>query len=413
MPDVYAQLLDCAGSFANEYPPSDFMTGAAENDWQLLFDAAYAHKLVPVVFEAVSKLPSFKTAPSSLKASLRKTVISSVASQAVRSEAFLRLVSRIADENISAATLKGIVCRSLYANGDLRSSCDEDVFVSRDDFARCAELFSDLGMKNTGAADDEPDVMAFLDPKSGLKVELHSRLFSSTAPLLAPLNEYFEHALASAVETVVAGTRIRTFAPTENLIFLTAHAFKHFLSSGLGIRTVCDIFKLASVYGNEIDWNCVKERLSSVRAYCFFANLADIAVTHLGFDKSPPLCQCMNDVYVSSDALLSDILAAGVYGQSSLSRRHSTLVLRGALEESNGGRLSPFKALFPPLVSMKRRYPGLQKYPALLPYYWLKRIFRYLIELIAHNGHADNSALESLNIAKSRAELMRKYEIID
>ena len=40
MPDVYAQLLDCAGSFANEYPPSDFMTGAAENDWQLLFYAA-------------------------------------------------------------------------------------------------------------------------------------------------------------------------------------------------------------------------------------------------------------------------------------------------------------------------------------------------------------------------------------
>lgn len=43
----------------------------------------------------------------------------------------------------------------------------------------------------------------------------------------------------------------------DHLIFLLLHAFKHFISSGVGVRQLCDIALWMRRFGAQIDWQRV------------------------------------------------------------------------------------------------------------------------------------------------------------
>ena len=103
--------------------------------------------------------------------------------------------------------------------------------------------------------------------------------------------------------------------------------------------------------------------------------------------------------------LLEDVLDAGVYGQSSLTRRHSGTLLTA----KNAGKQSLLHTLFPPRATMEARYPELKEKPFLLPLIWCKRLGRYGLEVLTKK---DSSPAASLQMGKKRMEMLVKYDII-
>ena len=109
--------------------------------------------------------------------------------------------------------------------------------------------------------------------------------------------------------------------------------------------------------------------------------------------------------------MLSDLLDSGVYGDATMSRKHSsTMTLSAVTADKQGkkGKRSILRTLFPKRDALVGRYPYLKNKPYLLPVAWASRIIGYA----RRRGKQSDNTAESLRIASERIELMRKYGII-
>jgi len=246
-----------------------------------------------------------------------------------------------------------------------------------------------------------------------LHIELHKELFPSESEAYGSLNRFFEDAFDRKISEEIRGVQIYTMCHTDHLLYLILHAFKHFLHSGFGIRQVCDIAVYAQTYGAEINWQYLLEKCEAVRADVFTAALFGIAEKYLDFD---PQKACLpgqwRQIDTDGEDLLEDLLEGGVFGDSSMSRKHSSnITLQAVTEDKKGKRAgaSLVHSLFPDRAYMERTFTYLKKYPFLLPAAWASRIIKYLRE---SKDMRENGAVASIQIGSHRVELMKKYKII-
>ena len=143
------------------------------------------------------------------------------------------------------------------------------------------------------------------------------------------------------------------------------------------------------------------------------ASLFDIGEKWLVFDRKKA---CYPENWAKLDAngneLLADLLEGGVFGDSSMSRKHSSNITLQAVSESRKGKkagVSLIHSLFPERSYMERKYLWLKKYPALLPVSWMMRIAKYGRESRKMKG---NDVKASIEIGTRRVDLMKKYKII-
>ena len=385
-------------------------------DWAALFQLAQAHQVLPMVYEAVYASPAAKSADTQMMLYFRRQIMQSVTLQAMKTAEFLALMKHLRAAGLTPCVVKGIVCRSLYPQPDHRVSGDEDVLIPPEQFAKCHEAMIAFGMK---PSDSQMDIQSAYEvpygkPGSPLYIELHKHLFPPESDAYGDFNRFFEDAHAHAVEVVVDGATLTTLCPTEHLFYLICHAFKHFLHSGFGIRQVCDVVRFAERYGREIDWTAVLERCRDIRAEQFTAALLKIGQVHLGFDpEAACMPQTWREIEVDEAPMLHDLLESGVYGDASMSRKHSSTMTLNAVAEDRRGKKakrSVLRTLFPSRQALEGRYPYLRKKPWLLPVAWASRMARYAKDS-RRAGKQDNAA-ESLRIGGERVELLRKYGVI-
>ena len=161
---------------------------------------------------------------------------------------------------------EGIVCRSLYPIPFLRPSVDEDIFVPAEDTEKYHEFLLSEGLFADEAdltADERKKMYEFSYHRenSPTYLELHTNLFDPNSKVFGKLNDLFEGMIGRTVRIQVEDVSVRTLAPTDHLLFLILHAYKHFLYSGIGIRPICDIGLFAECYACEIDWQGIRENI--------------------------------------------------------------------------------------------------------------------------------------------------------
>lgn len=374
-----------------------------DKQWAELFGLARIHNVQPLVYGAVSGCASFAAVPDGVRAAERREAITAVALQARRSSALARLCSALNAVGIEPVILKGHVCRKLYPQPDCRPSSDEDLYIERESFAVCADVLQTLGYASPDK--DDPLEQSFFSEKDGMLVELHMELFPPIPG--KDLNALFDGALTRSLSEDGGGFRYRALGRTDEMLYLICHAYKHFLHSGFGIRQVCDMAVFAEKYGADIDWQRLMSCCAGVRAGDFALALLDIGAKRLDFNwREAGIPESWAERGVSGDALLEDILQAGVFGGSSLSRKHSSAY---TLDSASGGS-GLVKSLFPPAESLKERYSFLKTSPALLPAAWAARLASYAAETVSRR---DSSAADSISIGRRRRELLRRYNIID
>lgn len=347
--------------------------------------AAAHHHLLPLFYEAVHTLPQATAMPPHIGSAVRQQVMG----QALRTQQLFDLYRHLENRQLRPLLLKGLVCRSLYPQGDHRPSSDEDLLIPNEDHLRCCQALEELGY----VTDDPPAAFerTYRAPEGGLRIELHRQLFDPDSPVYGSWNNFFENAHRQA-QTLLG---LPTLCPTDHMLYLLLHAFKHFLHSGFGLRQVCDIVLYARAYGERIDWPYIETTLEKLRADRFAA-----AIFLLGqrFWQIPAPISRQADPL----PLLEDLLEAGVYGGSTAARkRSSNITLSAASGHTSGGWLH---AIFPPLSSLSSRFPYLRKRPWLLPWAWLCRILTY---------KTNRSSAETLQIGARRLDLLRLYGIIE
>ena len=376
---------------------------AEKVDWPAIFTLANQQKLLPILFEAVRKMPAAEENVA-LFAVTKQQVIGQVLNQTVRSAEFADLYRKLRAAGLHPILVKGQLCSRLYPLKDHRISADDDLYISDAEFMACHKQLLANGLTTDTPVDElaTADEVSYTKNGSPLYIELHRHLFDSAEDAHDELNHFFADLNPVEIDGFLA------MPPHEHLLYLLLHAYKHFVRSGIGARQFCDIGLWARAYHAKIDWQRLHEQCESVHAATFAAAAFRITRDYLGieFDLHAPWSDA-----VDAEPLLHDSLCGGVYGSNDLTRLHSSTVTLNAVKASRTGeKSSVLRTVFPKREYLERRYPYLKKRPYLLPVAWVQRIAHYASE---KQSGTDNSASGSIKLAKERIELMKRYDILE
>ena len=376
---------------------------AEKVDWPAIFTLANQQKLLPILFEAVRKMPAAEENVA-LFAVTKQQVIGQVLNQTVRSAEFADLYRKLRTVGLHPIVVKGQLCSRLYPLKDHRISADDDLYISDAEFMACHKQLLANGLTTDTPVDElaTADEVSYTKKGSPLYIELHRHLFDSSEDAHDELNHFFADLNPVEIDGFLA------MPPHEHLLYLILHAYKHFVRSGIGLRQFCDIGLWAWEYHDEIDWQRLHDQCARVHAATFAAAAFRIARDYLGieFDLPAPWSDA-----VDAEPLLHDSLCGGVYGSNDLTRLHSSTVTLNAVKASRTGeKSSVLRTVFPKREYLERNYPYLKKRPYLLPVAWAQRLAHYAGE---KKTGADSSASGSIKLAKERIELVKRYGIMD
>ena len=362
--------------------------GLSAEDWAELFRLCQHHQILPMIYDTVYACPAFAACPPELVQMIKGQVIRQVMTQSRKTEEFLQLYRKLTERGLTPVVVKGIICRSLYREPDYRCSGDEDVLIPAEQFHDCADVFAQnqMEMLEPDMNPDEEGEVPYYHVGGMLHIELHKELFSSESEAYGGLNRLFDDVFDRKIQAEINGVKVYTMCHTDHLLYL---------------------------YGAKIDWDYLLEKCRGIHADVFAASLFDIGKKELNFNPEKA-CYPQSWVEIEADGgdMLEDLIDGGVFGDSSMSRKHSSNITLQAVSEDKKGKkagASIIQSLFPDRKYMERTYTYLKKYPFLLPAAWASRIRKYLKE---SKNMQENDAMASIEIGNHRVDLMKKYKII-
>ena len=315
-----------------------------------LYKTAKKHDVAHIVCQALEKQGFLDCGETSAKLRKKKLVAVYRTEQIVYD---LENVCRCLEENgIDFMPLKGSVIRDLYPEKWMRTSCDIDILVKKEDCERAGEI---LVEKLSFKPKDGKTLHDFqlLSP-TGVLLELHYTLIEEdclpkAAPFLenvwndACLCDGFDHKYEMSKELF--------------MLYNTAHMAKHVLHGGCGIKSFIDLYILE----NKLDFDSQKlEELLEKSSMLTFHN------------KAKKLC-CVwfrNEEHDETSLSLEKyVLDGGVYGTAS----------NGAAISAGKGKSKAKSFLDNAFLSYDALcviYPELKGKKVLYPFYQIKRWFR-------------------------------------
>ncbi len=246
--------------------------------------------------------------------------------------------------------LKGSVLREYYPQPWMRTSCDIDVLVHKNDVERAIKALCDA--QYVRDEDVTTHDCPLISP-SGVRLELHYSLEQGEIPTADNLLQSVWDSSA-----VKEGSLYRYDMCNEMvMLYHIAHMAKHFILGGCGVRTFIDLWLLNKKM--PFDTQKLQEMLSQSGLAEFYketSKLSDVWMDN----------QAHDDITFSIEKF---VMTGGLYGSAS-----NSASVKAAKGE---GRVKTFlKLLFLPRKSLEIIYPKLKKYPILFPFYQVKRWFR-------------------------------------
>lgn len=377
-----------------------------------LYQLASVHHMASAIYNQTYKEEIFnKPEYRGLAQIFKQQTIRSVMMQTQKTECFKRLYGKLREAGVKPLVVKGLICRNLYTKSDYRISGDEDILLRREEFEECDRILLAEGFQREELNMEQlPHEIPYFQPQSGVYIELHFTLFPEESGAYGHLNREFTHVFGNSISENVQGTDICTLSPTDHMFYLICHSFKHFLHGGFGLRQVCDMVKMEAYYGEKIEWHDIGEKLIRLHMDTYWNALVEIGEKYLGASwKEACVIGETQENRVDSHELLLDLLESGIYGDSSMERKHSSNMTLAAVKSGKKDVTASIAAsLFPSMEYMKGKYSWLNKCPWLLPAAWAMRIVNY-VKTSRKRDEKENS----VEIGMNRVELLRKYNIID
>ena len=376
-------------------------------DWERMSRIAREQNLLPLFFEAACTNEQY--AKTSVFVKDQMDTFSMVAEQIQRSNALLEVYEKISAQGIYPIVMKGLVCRQLYGElGEHRPSGDEDLLVEEKDFYTVKEILEQEGYI-CGRPDITPKELAqvkdvsFRNPMRKLLLEVHIEAIGRANEERAQMNDLFPKAHEHGQIIQIYGIDVKSFEPTELLLFLILHAYKHFQYRGVGIRQALDILLCYKEYKDKISMERLHKALKICKAETFWLDILFIGNKYLGIIEEIPEITCCPEV------LLQDMIEVGVFGKSDMNdciaasvqfsmrdqkRKHSKLHIL-------------FSAAFPSKKVLQGGYPFLVEQPWRLPMVWVKRWFKFIQYAKKDVWKISNDILQK---SSARMEITKKYK---
>lgn len=406
--EIILKSLSC---YIHDQALNENLTTITNEQWHEIYQLSKIHSIIPIVYEALKDNPSFLQNDKSLKQKWYQKSTALIIKQIQYTSAFLDIYQKIKEQNIDCIVTKGIILREMYKKKEWRVSGDEDIIIKKEDYHQVCQIFLNNHFKvENKIIDDHIQVTTFVDPITGLNIELHIALFGNDT-YLGFLNKYFQNIFINSQNIKIDDISLQIMNDSDQLFYLICHSFKHFISTGVGLRQLMDIAMYTKLHHQNIDWD---KMLAQVRSFhgeqfmhCIYSIANDffnISFTDIHYPSH------MIDGIDYSD-FINDIFESGIFGIHEDTRIYSHLVVRRILNDNNK-KTSLLSLIFPSTKSLRGGYPILFDHPYLLPYIWIKRIFRFKKRYHHSKHNNDLKMQEAIKLGNKRINLLKKYKII-
>lgn len=300
-------------------------------------------------------LTVYHSMPSKLRDAIKVVYLASVAQTVNQIHEGKSILGALSQAQIDCIALKGMELRKLYPREHMRQMADIDVLVRAYQYDAVSATMEKLGYQSDGESSWKHDNFH----RNDITVEIHKRLTDDSEFIQQWENELWDRTTPTSTEGVYEMSK------EDFYIFHFVHLHKDFMNGSLGLRRIVDTWLLEKQ--DSLDMQYIQEKLRQFGMWTFHEKMTQLALAAMGEAK----------IDEDAEILLCHAFKHGIYG-SGKSYKTGRIVAMSSGSLKSGKLRSLVAAVFLPYSRMKAQFPALEKWPLLLPFYWVKRICRFL-----------------------------------
>ncbi|MBW7884286.1 MAG: nucleotidyltransferase family protein [Caldilineaceae bacterium] len=328
---------------------------------------AHTHRVAPLLYVALKQLQLFDQLPNAAGHVLQRSFMQNMRRNGWKYGELYKVLDQLEASATPVVLLKGAaVAATIYPNQHYRAIGDLDFLIHKQDLPRVAEILTGMGYSAqrevaAGFRQENLGEEIFIrqDPMP-CSMEPHWHLFSLPYyTRLVPIDWFWQH-----TEPVEIGHRqALIFAPTAQLLHLTAHYYLH--HGGNHLRWTCDMALLLARHGPTIDWPTLVEAATRFEVLqSLKSSLAQVAA--VWGVEAPPAAEALLS---RARPGLKEQVNFAIVAVRTMDARN---LWDAATAPGVRGKLRYLRQLFFPSAEYMRRRYGMRD-QRLLPFYYLRR----------------------------------------
>lgn len=326
---IVSQLLSLVRASLWQTTADPQLFTAGTTDWETIGTLALRQTVAILAIEGATTLPADHQPDKAWLRNACSYSLRNVRTHALLDSCVAEATALLQSAGLAPVLLKGQAYARYYPRPELRQCGDIDLYVGEDGYRHASEAAQRFGWESV-----EPFIPAakhYGCCLHGIRIELHRTAALLPFPIANRRFQTWSHGqLSSALGHVKIGDReIATPSPLFDVIFVFLHLHHHFVSSGIGLRHLCDWVLLLHAHHKRIDQQELQRLLRSFHLLRAWRSFAPIAVRYLGLPEVE--CPLYSVKYAKkSDKLLAVILREGNFGHYSprLSKKPRPYLLR-------------------------------------------------------------------------------------
>ena len=400
---IQEQIIDLLNaSIHNTVPKLDYSKNI---EWDNLINEANAHSITGLLYPALKNIKDNNISKEVID-KLKRYTFNEAIGQSNHIKRTAEILSLFNENNIPVIVLKGLVVREYYPKPDLRTMCDSDVIIHKNDLEKVRKLLLEKGFVEE---EDAGHHIAFLN--NSFNLEVHWTLANES---FRKGQECFQEKIwDDAMKIKVGGVDTLSLSLEDLALHLCAHMASHMAISGFGVRQLADLVLLVEHKGNEIDWDEFKDKAKKSGLTQFSTGM--FKVCNYLFDMEIPkqlnIKNSRNDEEIIK-LVVNDIFTGGVYGQRDLSFSFRAQVGYDIDDDSTFSMLKRYiQVILPPISKLSDRYAYAKKYKILLPAAWIHHIYVGITTKEYDSESKKKFLTSTISNAKSRNKVVRWLEL--
>ena len=370
-------------------------------DWNKIIDELKAHKIEALVYSAIKK-ETFNNIDKELLNEWKKGTFQSGVFQLNHIKQVESVLNLFNENNVPVIVLKGLVIRDLYPRPELRTMCDADILVHKEDLDRVRELLISIGYTETESSDVHLNFF-----RGSTHIEVHWIITKEHYFNEIPKLE--EEIWENAVEVNVGNSKALSMGNEDLAMHLCLHMAAHLIDRGFGIRQVCDLVLFVEQRGNDTNW---EEFLQKVR----LCGIETFSKTIFALSKElfnmeiPTELQCEIDKNVIN-ALADDIFSSGVHGKRDMASLFAKELAYDGNNKNDSVINKYMSFLFPQVDQMSEKYDYAKKNKLLTPIAWGHHLCAGVFNKDYSVKDKVKFATSSVSISQKRNNLIKDLEL--
>lgn len=334
-------------------------------DLKQLLIMARKHSVASMVCMALEKTAVFANADEAAKKQWLEAKNKAIRKNMLLDAERKAILHELEIQGIWYMPLKGSILKDWYPKPGMREMADNDILFDASKRKEVKAIFQGRGYtvkgynKSNHDEYEKPPIYNF-----EMHVELYHKIYDT-------LNEKYADVKQRLIPDAEVPYRFH-FTPEDFYVFVIAHAYKHYSSSGTGIRTLADIYIMNQKLGGTLNWEYVDSELRGLGIFSYEHESRELAQKLFGIAELPTEANLSE----AEQQMLAYYLGASTYGtiENRTLNQMQKLQPDGGAITAHTKRKYLLSRIFPGREWCEAYAPTVYKYPVLLPFFWVWRL---------------------------------------